>query len=1065
MRIRSLDLIAFGPFREKTLRFGNGGGVEVVFGPNEAGKSTTRRAILGLLFGIPHQSKDGHSVDEARVGATLELAAGKTLAVVRRKGKKNTLLTPRDEPIDEQVMAGIVGGMDAETFELTYGLDHIRLRQGGAALKLGNGEMGETLFSAATGLTGLHGVLVELRREAEELFVPHGTKRPLNEAQRAYTQAKKRVANLATAPDKWLEVEKQVEEARAKLQLFRFERSELAAERVAAQAMVTAMKALEAQRTHLAEIEPSLVETRAELEILVPSADVLSRSQTIAELQERLGSHRKAQLDRPRVVAELEAIEERALKTRRDAPSTDPPKHPPTGGTSRTLVEAHVRKLVLEGASLRERVKQIEAQALDAARSIQRAAQDLAAGHPNARSSEDLREAVELAQHEGNIDARLEAAREGARRARAAAEARLATLGTTYESLDELLALPVPSSEVVAMHARTFTSIAERRRDAAEHRRRLEEERADAERIVATLRAEGDVPTEDALTHTRTERDAQWEVLRAAKGAPKPRDAARFERSLRDADELADRLRREAARVTRKGEGEALVAVASRKLEIVDREEATIADEAMLEERAWTSLWESSRVAPRPPEEMAMWLNRHELACASATRALEAEMLVETLEAAVTAARDALAQALAREREVTNPSDTLARLAQTARRVLAARDEAVSARAVAESALQAAEQKRDHASRDRAAYDRDRIEWESLWAAVTQALDLRVSASAEEVQAAMDARKNLARIEEEAEKMRHRLVGIDRDASHFADAVRAVCDACALDLATRSPEEACAELARRVARATEQRARREMLEDQERRLEAQVGAVRAAVEHGVNAVGAVAAPPNVAELDARLADLDERIQQTSRLLGSLETGAQQFDQSPAIEQAAEAQRQLARVRDIAERYARARLGASAVARVLERYRRENQGPVLARASSLFAALTLGKYQGLEVGFDEADDPALVAVCDGHRLETHALSDGTLDQLYLALRVASLERLTTARGPLPLLLDDVLVHFDDHRAAAALAILSDLAKHTQVILFTHHARIVEIARRAISDRDGASAAGIHDLGAL
>lgn len=1058
MRIRSLNLIAFGPFREKTLAFANGGGVEVVFGPNEAGKSTTRRAVLGLLFGIPERSKDGHSVDEVRVGATLAFSDGRTLEVVRRKGRKNTLLTPRDEPIDEQVMAGIVGGMDAETFELTYGLDHMRLRQGGAALRLGNGEMSESLFSAATGLTGLHGVLVELRREAESLFVPRGTHRPLNEAQRAYTQAKKRAADLATAPDKWLEVEKQVEDARAKLQAFRKERAELAADRTAAQALAAAMKALEAQRAHLAEIEPSLAETRAELAILVPSAELLSRSQTIAELQERLGSHRKAQVDRPRVSAELETAFERGLKARRVAPSNVPA---PVGGTARAPSDAHVRKLALEGASLRERVKQVEAQEADASRAIQRANDGLMSHSDPASSSEDLRDAVELAQREGNIEARLDAARELARRERATAEARFAALGTSG-SLDALLALPVPSTEVVAAHARTFASIAEHRRGAAERRRRLEEERADAERVVTVLCAEGDVPTEDALTRARTERDAQWEALRESKGAPRVRDAARFERSLRNADELADRLRREAARVTRKSESEALVVAALRKLEIVAGEEATIGDEAVLEERAWTALWASSGVTPSPPDEMTTWLTQHEVACAAAERALEAEHIAETLGASVSTARDTLAHALARAGEATT-SGTLARLMQAAKRVLAARAEALAARAVEQSALEAGAQKRDQASRDRAAYERDRAQWETQWASVTQALDLPKSASPEEAQAAMDAVASLMRIEEEAEKARRRLAGIDRDAKQFADDVCAVCAACALDLAARPPEEACVELARRVARATEQRTRREMLEDQERRLAVQVATVRAAID-GSPAGGPSQGPP-VAELDARLVDLDERIEQTSRLIGSLEKGAQQFDQSPAIEQAAEAQRQLARVRDFAERYARARLGASAVARVLERYRRENQGPVLARASSLFAALTLGTFEGLEVGFDEADDPALVAVREGRRLETHALSDGTLDQLYLALRVASLERLAAARGPLPLLLDDVLVHFDDQRAAAALAILSDLAKHTQVILFTHHARIVEIARRAISDRDGASAAGIHDLGAL
>ena len=60
------------------------------------------------------------------------------------------------------------------------------------------------------------------------------------------------------------------------------------------------------------------------------------------------------------------------------------------------------------------------------------------------------------------------------------------------------------------------------------------------------------------------------------------------------------------------------------------------------------------------------------------------------------------------------------------------------------------------------------------------------------------------------------------------------------------------------------------------------------------------------------------------------------------------------------------------------------------------------------------------------------SDGTIDQLYLALRLAVAEELTPDS---PLILDDALVRFDDTRMQAALAILEDMAKSRQVILFT------------------------------
>lgn len=67
----------------------------------------------------------------------------------------------------------------------------------------------------------------------------------------------------------------------------------------------------------------------------------------------------------------------------------------------------------------------------------------------------------------------------------------------------------------------------------------------------------------------------------------------------------------------------------------------------------------------------------------------------------------------------------------------------------------------------------------------------------------------------------------------------------------------------------------------------------------------------------------------------------------------------------------------------------------------------------------------------HRAGSHAL--GTTDtRLYLALRLAVAEELTPES---PLILDDALVRFDDTRMQAALAILENMAKARQVILFT------------------------------
>lgn len=73
-----------------------------------------------------------------------------------------------------------------------------------------------------------------------------------------------------------------------------------------------------------------------------------------------------------------------------------------------------------------------------------------------------------------------------------------------------------------------------------------------------------------------------------------------------------------------------------------------------------------------------------------------------------------------------------------------------------------------------------------------------------------------------------------------------------------------------------------------------------------------------------------------------------------------------------------------------------------------------------------------------------MSEGTRDQLFLALRVAAIEDHLTSAEPLPFIGDDILQTFDDERALAALRVLADLSEHTQIIVLTHHRHVLDLA---------------------
>jgi uncharacterized protein YhaN len=85
-------------------------------------------------------------------------------------------------------------------------------------------------------------------------------------------------------------------------------------------------------------------------------------------------------------------------------------------------------------------------------------------------------------------------------------------------------------------------------------------------------------------------------------------------------------------------------------------------------------------------------------------------------------------------------------------------------------------------------------------------------------------------------------------------------------------------------------------------------------------------------------------------------------------------------------------------------------------------MTCRAFDSLEADVDD-DRPILVGVRpDGQRVPTHGMSDGTVDQLFLALRLAAVEASCATGEPMPFVVDDILIQFDDERSAAALEVL-------------------------------------------
>lgn len=142
----------------------------------------------------------------------------------------------------------------------------------------------------------------------------------------------------------------------------------------------------------------------------------------------------------------------------------------------------------------------------------------------------------------------------------------------------------------------------------------------------------------------------------------------------------------------------------------------------------------------------------------------------------------------------------------------------------------------------------------------------------------------------------------------------------------------------------------------------------------------------------------------------------------------------ARIQQLNRYYSALELAQKTLAEASDQLQRRFAPRITEQARQLFAALTEDRYDRLQLQQDLTVNAA--ADQDTTVRSIQWRSEGTVDQLYLALRLAVARELTPEA---PLVLDDALVRFDDQRHAAAMKILREEAENKQVILFTCQSR--------------------------
>ena len=1164
MRFGRLDLLRYGHFTDRSFGFPAGDvDFHVVFGLNEAGKSTALSAIEDLLFGIPVRTSYNflHDYGSLRIGAVLENEQA-SLQVVRRKGRKDTLLGTDQLPLPggETALRPFLAGADRPFFERMFSLDHVRLESGGREILEAKDDVGQVLFSAGAGLTGLRDRLEELSHEADGLWAPRRARR------RKFYQALDRLRDAGTelrqrtvTAHKWQELKQAFERAEETYAGIESEFENLSAEGrrlsrirrvyrdvcrmvdleeekdIAALEKVVplpedARRVLEESErrdseltTRIETLSGRLAKAREELGTLEYDERLILRDPDITHLHERRIEIRRGKDDLPKRQAELAAAEvelrdlaaELGWKEEVGRLISRIPARTKLGVLRSLLGQRG--KLASDRENRDENVQEAQAEREEIRQTIEVMGETLDVSR--------LRSVIRAIRESGDITGRVRRAELDVKHTQDRLDRLLSALHPAVESQEAATEMRVPPAATVQAHRDKLRSWERRNREAVRQLARAKEELHRARGKFRSATREEQVVSMETLREARDDRDALWRLARkrhienlrvtaeeAGRYAHALDDlATAVATAIRNADDLADRRFDNAEAAGR-------LAEMSRT---IDEQESGVSQLTQLREHLvqegerlhadWETLWSRAPFSPLLPDDMLEWLKtRNDLLEAVDDRAKAAR----TLEVHREEMREARAELLAEFSSLgADPGlleqETLPMLLERADGIRVDHEQEADTKSLLEDRLQEAKSTLERRRRELARAEQAWVRWQKEWSAALTEVGLTTASNPDSVSALIDVMDRIREKSLRINDLRHQRIGkIRRDVADFEALVEKMVHEVARDLSGTPAEDAVVEIEDRLAdarRTRDLRVRKEqetrdlenslrvLMEDREtargsvnylrdaagvatsgelrnaieksdslRALKLELAAIRHALEQqgdGLTAAELEEECDNV-DLDQVVAQEDTTQARLRRLREQLAAAAEQRAQARSAFQAvggdagaarAEAARQEALVDlgRISERYVRVRTSVLLLRWAIDRYRREKQVPLLRRAGQLFAIVTGGSFTDLRVDYDTRDQAHLIGKRpDGEAVPVSGMSRGTADQLYFALRIASIEDYLGHAASLPFVADDLFVNFDDDRARAGFQVLGELARKTQVLFFTHHRHLLEIAQETL-----------------
>ena len=1191
MKILSLHLMAFSHFTNRVFDLSRGKeGLHIIYGPNEAGKSSSLRALRQVLYGIPAKSTDNfrHAHPDMRIGVTMRHSDGSILKAVRRKGNTKTLrnMDKETDVIEASVLQRFLGNINQSTFESMFGIDHATLVSGGEAILKGSGELGQLLFSTGSGIANLKAVQENLEKEMQELYVRAGSTRRINKQLTEYAEAKKTLRDSELPSSEWERHDQALKVAigrkaqlEEQLQKYELQRSclkkfrdaiPLIAERSLyldeaqklesvpllseafgedARAMLEQATILTREQSH---DEQKLASLTNEITSLNLPEDILEHGGRIELLQQTLGSHQKAAIDKTGLLQNLEDEQARAKSCLRDL-GKDGDFEAVQGLRLSVQEKTRLRKLALERKSLWQAKRDAQAQLkrleerLEQCRSVLSKIEKLP-------DCEKLASIYKTAQQDPQIEQRcvnerkaldrkykqilLDLRKLGVRLGFDSGDADAATsLGADkisplvkLSSIHETMTLlPVPDSDCIESFEREIAGAAKEIEAAKDRLNSLSEDLRQAKEQLDAQSQMRSVPEEGDLEKIREQREKGWQLIRKSWKEASPTDieidsfckSAESSTDLETAyvwtvsqsDLISDRLRTEADSVARKAQ-------LLRQIKQFEERHQELSTKTAAKEKAlaqknddWRALWSDVSERFATPTQAKMWKTAFQNLLTSVVALIsDLEKLEQDEKRTTKIKSDLMDELTALEADKMIPAQNSSEFVELTE-LLSSVQIALERSRSSKQTFSDLEKELAKLSSERATLlDNDskcavELEaWSAAWNPAVEGIGLTASTSPEELTAFLDRLDQFFTHYEQIANFNRRISAIERDADKFNTDVSELVDLLATDIKQEDAERAAHELYARLKKAKEISARKKVISEQRAELseaievrksalstladrkqrmmdEARVSSdsdlieaakkseqkrrnsevldnynrqlVRIAPDCSLDDLLKDCAEKTLESLNSEIPQVEEAVQQLQAerdqiqvTIGSeLQIIKGMDGTAAAAESATRVQQILAELGQDVEQYGRLRLASQLLKKSIERYREKHQSPILKRASDVFARLTNGNFAGLQEDFNDKGDPVLFGVRadSGALTPIEGMSEGTCDQVYLSLRLASLGLYLDREEPLPFIVDDILVNFDDQRSLATLRVLAEFSKRTQVIMFTHHQHIVDLAR--------------------